>query len=117
MTTNPYPRKPGFGIRYRRAKLAYEIYGRDYSRKPYSRAIDNCFEMDDGDAVVWALMKDAIAGGNIDLAEGIQRTGKDVWPHWLEVYEQRGKYAPRQQQLNLSLIQAIYDRPKPPRPG
>lgn len=101
MTRNPYPTRQGFGLRVRCAKAAYEAYGRDYDRKPYSRALDNCFEMFDSNAVVWALMHEAIVGGNADLAEGIRRTGKDVWPRWLEVYEQRGAYAPRHEQLGL----------------
>ena len=87
---NPYEKQPGFARRVLRAKKAYEAYGRDYNEKAHtrlhSREIDNCFEMCDGRAVVWALMAEAI-GGNADLAEGIKRTGAAVWPHWLRVYQ------------------------------
>ena len=98
---NPYPRKSGFGLRVHYARQALEVFGRDVNAPPYSRAFENCFEMFDGDAVVWALMHSAIVNNNGDLAEGIGRMGKAVWPHWLEVYEQSGKYAPKQQQLSL----------------
>ena len=40
-------------------------------------------------------MHEAIAGDNYYLRRGIENMGKSVWPQWLEVYEQRGKYAPR----------------------
>ena len=83
---NPYETRPGFARRVRTAKKAYEAFGRDYGRRPYSRAVEQCFEMYDGKAVVWALMAEAI-GGNADLAEGIKRTGAAVWPHWLRVYQ------------------------------
>jgi hypothetical protein len=101
MTKNPYPTEPGFGLRFHHAKTALEKYGRDYARPPYSRGFDNCFENHDGDAVVWALMHDAVADPKSRIAEGIHRLGKDVWPHWLEIYEQRGKHAPKQEQLGL----------------
>jgi hypothetical protein len=59
-----------------------------------TRSFENCSEMFDGDAVVWALMHEAIAGRNALLERGIRSLGQAVWPHWLEVYEQRGVYAP-----------------------
>jgi hypothetical protein len=49
-------------------------------------------EMFDGDAVVWALMHEAI-GGDVLLERGIRNMGKAVWPQWLEVYERRGEPA------------------------
>ncbi len=110
---NPYPTKPGFGLRVHYAKQALEVFGQDEHAPPYSRAFENCFEMFDGDAVVWALMHSAIAKNNGDLAEGIRRMGKDVWPHWLAVYEQRGKYAPKHEQLSL-LTDQPRERPKGP---
>ena len=57
---NPYLKQKGFGFRYLRAKSALERFGRDYLKRPYCRSFDNCFEMNDGDAVVWALMNTAI---------------------------------------------------------
>jgi hypothetical protein len=111
---NPYPRKPGFGLRVHYAKQALEVYGHDEFAPPYSRAFDNCFEMYDGKAVIWALMHSAIVKNNGDLAEGIRRTGKDVWPHWLEIYEQHGKYAPQQEQLNFLPVLSPRRKPKSP---
>jgi len=113
MTNNPYPTQPGFGLRVKHAKAVLEIYGQDEFSKPYSRTFENCFEMFDGDAVVWSLMHDAIARNNGDLAEGIKRMGKNVWPHWLEVYEQRGVYAPRHEQLTF-LPSITQGKPKSP---
>jgi len=115
MSQNPYLTRPGFGLRYSRAKAALEIFGQDEFSRPYSRAFDNCFEMFDGDAVVWALMHDATANNNDELAEGIRRMGKDVWSQWLEVYEQRGIFAPRHEQLGLfAQMNTPYNKPKSP---
>lgn len=69
--TNPYPTRPGFGLRvhYARKVLILLAQGSDYvtdnkTGEVYSRAhdrkMDNCFENFDGDAVVWALMDSAI---------------------------------------------------------
>ena len=115
MSQNPYPTKPGFGLRYQRAKAALEIYGQDEFCPPYSRSFDNCFEMYDGKAVIWALMHNAVHDKNEDLAEGIRRTGKDVWPNWMEIYERRGNHAPEQQQL--SFLQNLPSRNKPKSPS
>jgi len=90
---NPYPKRRGFGFRYLRAKALLERYGRDCLAQPYSRSFDNCFEMYDGDAIVWALMRTALrneASGDPSLAQGIRRLGKSVWPDWLRVYEGQG---------------------------
>lgn len=88
--TNRYPKHKGFGFRYLRAKNALEKLGRDCLARPYSRSFDNCFEMGDGKAVVWALMHVAIRNatqGNDDLKRGIENTGSKVWPQWLAVYQ------------------------------
>lgn len=114
---NPYQTNPGFGLRYHHARKALEKFGKDYNARPYSRGFDNCFENFDGDAVVWALMHEAIECRNEYLAEGIKRMGENVWPRWLEAYEQRGKYAPKQEQLNLFVpTQRKMTPTKPPMP-
>jgi hypothetical protein len=103
MTTtekNPYQRRPGFGLRVARAKSALRRLGADCLANIYTRGFDNCFEMFDGDAVVWALMHEAI-GGDVLLERGIRNMGKAVWPQWLEVYERRGEPAPDANQLSL----------------
>jgi hypothetical protein len=87
---NPYPKQPGFGFRFLRARTALQEFGRNGLARPYSRSFDNCFENFDGHAVVWALMDHALrneAADDRDLAEGIRRMGKAVWPQWLQVYE------------------------------
>lgn len=86
---NPYPRHDGFGFRVLRARIALEQFGRDGSATPYCRSFDNCFEMDDGNAVVWALMHRALrnsATGKPELEHGIRNLGDAVWSDWLEVY-------------------------------
>ena len=86
---NPYPKHHGFGFRYLRAKTALETFGRDRQARPYSRSFDNCFEMYDGTAVVWALMHTAIrnaARGDSFLKRGIENMGANVWRDWLAVY-------------------------------
>jgi len=84
---NPYLTKPGFGLRVARATRILKRYGLGWSEEECgvnSRPMDNCFEMNDGDAVVWALMDKAMR--DPDIESGIRRTGAAVWPQWLEVY-------------------------------
>ena len=93
---NPYPRKKGFGLRVYRAEKAIKKLAADPFANIYSRAFDNCFEMGDGDAVVWALMHKAHQEvdpyGQSLLTRGIQemfrRTlGGQKYPEdWLKVY-------------------------------
>jgi hypothetical protein len=73
------------------------------------RGFDNCFEMFDGDAVVWALMHEAAEGRDDALKRGIRNMGASVWPQWLEVYEQRGKHAPATQPQNA--VADLFDVP------
>ena len=75
--SNPYPTRPGFGLRVHHAETAI----RKLADKPwaniYTRGFDNCFENGDGDAVVFALMHKAYTERSVDpngrsqLAEGI----------------------------------------------
>lgn len=90
---NPYPRCEGFGLRYLRAKALLERYARDDRKRPYCRTFDNCFENDDGDAVVWALVNTALrnrACGDSHLFDGIHRLGPNVWPDWRAIYDRIG---------------------------
>jgi hypothetical protein len=94
---NPYSKQPGFGFRFLRAKTALEKFGRDCLARPYCRSFDNCFEMNDGRAVVWALMNAAIkaeAAGDPSLAQGIRNMGRAVWPEWLSIYEESNSSQP-----------------------
>ena len=99
-TKNPYPRRQGFAFRVANAKRALRRLGRDCLADITTRGFDSCFEMFDGDAVVWALMREAINGDEV-LERGIRNMGKDVWPHWLAVYEQRDGHAKGPMQLPL----------------
>ena len=76
-TKNPYPRRQGFALRVANAKRALRRLGRDCFADIYTRGFDNCFEMFDGDAVVWALMHEAVNGDDV-LERGIRNMGKDV---------------------------------------
>ncbi len=60
-----------------RAKNALERFGLDYFAPPYSRGFDS-FEMNDGMAVVCALMRHAV-GGNVYLERGIRSMGGLTW--------------------------------------
>jgi len=93
-TQNPYPRRQGFALRVANARRALRRLGRDCLADIYTRGFDSCFEMFDGDAVVWALMRDAVNGDAL-LEQGIRNMGKAVWPQWLDVYERRGDDAPK----------------------
>lgn len=75
--SNPYPMRPGFGLRVHRAELALRRLGINPSLDIYRRSLDDCFEMGDGDAVVFALMHKAYtepdSKGRSDLSQGIKR--------------------------------------------
>lgn len=96
---NPYPTYSGFGLRVHCAYSAIRKLALDPFADIYSRGFDNCFEMNDGDAVVWALMDKALkepdAYGQSLLTEGIQRMfsrtleGNNYPKPWLDIYHQR----------------------------
>ena len=115
---NPYPTRPGFGLRVRYATNALKnlALGNDeaidrrsketYSRV-HSRQMDNCFEMHDGKAVVWELMH--IAAQEPDLygqsliTKGInQFCGKSGIEHWQNVYAGTAETTPRQLEMSVS---------------
>lgn len=93
---NPYPTYQGFGLRVYHAETAIKKLAVDPCVDIYTRGFDNCFEMYDGDAVVWALMDKAIREPDIDgqnhLTKGIQCMFKNTlngvkYPeNWLKIY-------------------------------
>jgi hypothetical protein len=84
-TRNPYPTRKGFGLRVANARRALRRLGEGCLANVYTRGFDACFEMFDGDAVVWALMHAALSG-DLVLERGIRNMGDQVWPQWLAVY-------------------------------
>jgi len=66
---NPYKKEKGFYNRVNSATnrlLKYGIYWNiDNYGKLHCRAMDNCFEMGDGSAVVWQLMDKAQSDGEL----------------------------------------------------
>ena len=100
---NPYQMLEGFGRRVACARKALLRLSADPLARIFTRSFDNCFEMHDGSAVVWALMHEALAG-NDDLKQGIERTGS--WPHWLEVYKEGQLRDERQLNLFSAAIPA-----------
>lgn len=109
MEKNPYQKHKGFGLRVHRAESMLRRYGHDFDYDLHTRGFDNCFEMFDGDAVVFALMHKAYAEpdkhGQTLLTNGIQRMfggrlNKNGFPQdWEDVAEGR---APNRQAMNLS---------------
>lgn len=85
MRRNPYVTLPGFGLRVANAKRALKRLGSDCTANIFTRGFDNCFEMYDGEAVVWALMDAALNGDDL-LAEGIRVAGERMWADWLKLY-------------------------------
>lgn len=83
--SNPYTTRPGFGFRVANAKRALRRLGADCAANIFTRGFDNCFEMHDGDAVVWALMHAALNGDDL-LAAGIKTAGARMWADWLDLY-------------------------------
>lgn len=82
---NPYATRPGFGFRVANAKRALRRLGADCTIDIFTRGFDNCFEMYDGKAVVWALMHAALNGDEL-LVAGIKAAGGCMWADWLELY-------------------------------
>lgn len=82
---NPYATRPGFGFRVANAKRALRRLGADCTINVFTRGFDNCSEMHDGEAVVWALMHAALNGDD-QLAAGIKTAGMRLWADWLELY-------------------------------
>ncbi len=88
---NPYPTQPGFAKRVAFAKktLCNLARGEDWSvhigtgeefSAAHSRAMDNCFENHDGDAVVYSLMCEA-ARDEV-LMEGIRQYAGRSLSQW-----------------------------------
>ena len=77
----PFPTSPGFGLRVANARRALHRLGRDCLANIYSRGFDSCFEMGDGDAVVFALMQH-VAEGDALLERGIRNAGGSMWADW-----------------------------------
>ena len=77
MTINPYTTHKGFGLRVYRAEHMLRQHAFKLDHDIHSRSFDNCFEMFDGDAVVFALMDKAKSElaqtGSSTLAVGINR--------------------------------------------
>jgi hypothetical protein len=71
---NPYPTRPDLGLRVHLARKSLENFGRDYSCRPTLAALTT------------ALRCSIAINGNDNLKAGIERTGKNVWPQWLSVY-------------------------------
>lgn len=99
MTKNPYPKQKGFGLRVHRAETSIRKLAVDPFADIYTRSFDNCFEMNDGDAVVWALMDKALNEPDQYqqslLTKGIQKmfsrtlNGQKYPEGWLDTYYQR----------------------------
>ena len=53
MPKNPYPRLPGYSKRVAYAKARLEEFGRDASKRPYSRAFDKTAEMGGETWLAW----------------------------------------------------------------
>ncbi|MBL4877079.1 MAG: hypothetical protein JKY10_11380 [Cohaesibacteraceae bacterium] len=79
MTINPYTTHKGFGLRVYRAEHMLRQHALKLDHDIHTRTFDNCFEMFDGDAVVFALMDKAKSElaqtGSSTLAAGINRVG------------------------------------------
>jgi hypothetical protein len=97
---NPYPTRVGFGLRVANARRALHRLGRDCLAPIFTRGFDNCFEMGDGAAVVFALMQ-YVADGDDLLARGIRHAGGTMEADWDTVWragsrdESRVEDAPR----------------------
>jgi len=111
-TGNPYPKRKGFGLRAHRAGMAIRRLARDPSADIYTRGFDNCFEMHDGDTVVWALMHKALQEpdryGQSLLTEGIGQMfrgtldGAPYLRRWLDIYYSKSSPVNNSQAIDLA---------------
>ena len=96
---NPYPQQPGFPARVAHAEKCLKLLAEGRDRRvengeEYSvasdRKMDNCFEMNDGDAVVWELMRRAQT--DVVLMRGIKLScgNEHCIEHWRKVAAYRG---------------------------
>lgn len=83
---NPYPTHAGFGFRVADAKRALRRLGEDCTASIFTLGFDNCFEMNDGNAVVWALMR-SVHGGDALLERGIRYAGDGMWCEWCVIWQ------------------------------
>lgn len=86
---NPYPTLPGFGLRVANARRALRRLGADCLANIFTRGFDTCFEMGDGEAVVFALMQ-MVADGDDLLDRGIRNAGGSMHEDWLRVWQAAG---------------------------
>lgn len=82
---NPYPIKPGFRARVAKARKALHRLALEPSLNIYTRAFDACFEMHDGDAVVFELMETAFREDHL-LARGIKLSTGAGYSVWFEIW-------------------------------
>lgn len=111
--TNPHPKQAGYGLRLHHAEQAIKRLAVNPQADIYSRAFDDCFEMGDGDAVVWELMHRAHQEpdqyGQSPLTEGIQAMFRSSlnglkYPQlWQDIYEKmpQTEQKPPSEQLSL----------------
>ena len=71
MKNNPYPRSVGFFNRLSYAEKALKERARGRRGLMNCRTYDNCFEHDDANAVVWALVSKALDQDDVLLRQGI----------------------------------------------
>jgi hypothetical protein len=93
--TNPHPKQPGFHNRVKSATNRLLKYGKHWNgdnySKLYCRAMDNCFENSDGDAVVWQLMHKAQSDSRLLQAIKDFCGTDECFAAWERVYRGEGK--------------------------
>ncbi len=90
--TNPFPTQKGFGLRVHYVTKAIK----EYAQNPYldsafnkvnnNRKFDNCFEREDADALVYAIMAIVYEKDDTVLMKGIKAMGTNLTEKWNDHY-------------------------------
>ncbi len=91
---NPFATQPGFGLRVHYATNAIKSFGcNPLSTTAYdgvfnNRKFDNCFENHDGQAVIYAIMKNIHEKNDHLLLKGVKAIDSTVVDRWNVYYHQ-----------------------------
>ena len=92
---NPFPKNNGFDNHLQYAKTTIYEYGKNqdsednYNNILNNRKFDDCFENGDGDALVFALMREVQTNSNLYLLNGISAMGTLM--KWTNFYTKKIK--------------------------
>lgn len=82
---NPFKKQKGFSFRFKKACKALEDYATGLPSIVHTREFDSLFEMYDGKAMIFEIMRLVRSESKHALLQGIESAG--FLPHWSGFYE------------------------------